>query len=167
MKENQFFTIRELKSSDQGFLFEMLYQSIFVVPSSPPPERSIINVSEIRKYVENWGKEGDFGYIEIDNISGEKLGAIWLRYFNENNKGYGYISDDIPEIGVSVDYSNRGQGIGSELVNYLLTCTRKSIGTISLSVDPANPAVKLYERFGFRGCGAEGTSIIMRCDSKH
>lgn len=165
MKKNYTFTITELKSSDQEFLFEMLYQSIFVAPTSSPPDRNIINVPEIRKYVENWGKEGDFGYIAIDNISGKKIGAIWLRYFDAKNKGYGYISDNIPEIGISVDRSKRDHGVGSKLINTLLTYTKNKIDTISLSVDPANPVVKLYERFGFRKCGTAGTSIIMRYDN--
>ena len=165
MKKIQTYMIRELKSSDQEFLFEMLYQSIYVAPNSPPPDRNIINVPEIRKYVENWGKEGDFGYIAINDISGKNIGAIWLRYFDAENKGYGYISDNIPELGISLDNSWRGQGVGTKLMNNLLSYTRNKIDSISLSVDPDNPAVKLYERFDFRKCGAAGTSIIMRYDN--
>ena len=37
----------------------------------------------------------------------------------------------------------------------------KGINKISLSVDPNNPAMKLYKRFGFKEVGMEGTSITM------
>ena len=78
----------------------MLHQSIFVAPNSLLLASNIINLPEIRKYVENWGKEGDFGYVAVDNESGAGVVAIWLRFFDFNNKGYGYIGDSIPEIGI-------------------------------------------------------------------
>jgi len=164
LKEEQSFFIREINGRDQDFLFKMLYQSIFVKPGSSPPDRDILSLPEIRKYVEKWGRENDFGFIAIDNESELKIGAIWLRYFDFNNKGYGYISDNIPEIGIAVDYKRRGQGIGSALLKKLLNTTTDSLETIALSVDPINPAVKLYQKFGFKECGQSGTSIIMRYD---
>lgn len=164
MKEEQSFFIREINERDQDFLFEMLYQSIFVKPGSSPSDRDILSLPEIRKYVENWGRENDFGFIAIDNESELKIGAIWLRYFDFKNKGYGYISDNIPEIGIAVDYKRRGQGIGSALLKKLLNTTTDSLETITLSVDPSNPAVKLYQKFGFKECGQSGTSIIIRYD---
>lgn len=160
------YNIRVINSLDQDFLFEMLYQSIYVSPCNPPPDRDIINVPEIRKYVENWGKKGDYGLIATDLVTGNRLGAVWLRYFTKNNKGYGYISADIPELGISVDYGMRGYGIGTALLHEILLSTNKTVKSISLSVDPGNPAVKLYKRFGFTECGAAGTSIIMRYDNK-
>ncbi len=107
LKEEQSFFIREINERDQDFLFEMLYQSIFVKPGSSPPDRDILSLPEIRKYVEKWGRENDFGFIAIDNESKLKIGAIWLRYFDFKNKGYGYISDNIPEIGIAVDCKRR------------------------------------------------------------
>ena len=160
------FTLREIKKNDQDFLFEMLYQSIYVDPDSPPPDREIIDVPKIRKYVENWGKEDDSGFIAIDIKTGERIGAIWLRFFNFQNKGYGYINENIPEIGIAVDYDKRGKGIGSALLHKLLNNLKESISSISLSVEPKNPAVKLYEKIGFVEYCAAGTSVIMRYDIK-
>lgn len=165
MKEEQSFSIREIDERDQKYLFEMLYQSIYVKPGSNPPERHILSLPEIRKYVENWGRESDFGFIAVDNESKLKIGAIWLRYYDFKNKGYGYISDNIPEIGVAVDYKRRGQGIGTALLKKLLNATTDSLETIALSVNLSNPAVKLYQKFGFKECGRSGTSIIMRYDN--
>jgi len=166
LKTNHNFTLREIEKSDQDFLFEMLRQSIFVAPNSPPLDNNIINLPEIRKYVENWGKEGDFGYVAVDNKSGARIGAIWLRFFDFNNKGYGYISDNIPETGIAVDYTKRGIGIGTALIKELLKRTKESLKVLSLSVQQNNPAVKLYEKFGFIEHSKAGNSIIMRYDRK-
>jgi ribosomal protein S18 acetylase RimI-like enzyme len=152
-----------VKDKDQDFLFEMLYQSIYHAPGTPEPDRRIIEAPEIAKYVENWGKKGDYALIAVDG-EGHKLGALWLRYFDFHNKGYGYISDEIPEIGIAVDAPHRGKGIGSFLLQELLERTKKSISSISLSVQPENPAMRLYLKFGFYECGRSDGSVIMRYD---
>lgn len=161
---NQNYTLREIKQSDQDFLFEMLYQSIYVDPSTPKPDRNIINDPKISKYVENWGTNGDYGLIAVDIKTGENLGATWIRYLKWDNKGYGYIADNIPEMGIAVDYNKRGLGIGSELLKQLINNIRNKINTVSLSVDAGNPVIGLYKRVGFIECGASGTSITMRKD---
>lgn len=144
----------------------MLYQSIYVDPNYPPPDRDIIKDPQIRKYVENWGRKGDFGYIAVDNKTGERIGAVWVRYFTSSDKGFGYVADNIPELGIAVDYHKRGKKIGSSLLKELLNNTNSKIDSISLSVDANNPAVRLYEKNGFIKCGTVGTSIIMRLDLK-
>ena len=80
--------------------------------------------------------------------------------------GYGYISDSIPEIGIAVDCAKRNIGIGTALMTKLLKKTKESIKVISLSVQPTNPAVKLYKKFGFIEYSKAGDSIIMRYDRK-
>ncbi|MDY7028449.1 MAG: GNAT family N-acetyltransferase [Spirochaetota bacterium] len=159
------FYFREIQQSDQDFLFEMLYQAVYVPPGSPPPDRSILEEPEIRRYAESWGKEGDFGYIAVDTVSERRIGAVWLRYFDSEHKGYGYISDDIPEMSIAVLPDKRGMGIGTALLDALLRHAAGRVAAISLSVDPENPAVRLYKRFGFVECGVSGDSIIMRIDS--
>ena len=156
-------TIKVADKNDQEFLFEMLYQSIYYEPGSPKPDRNIVKQPEISKYVENWGKSGDYALIGIDE-SGNKLGAVWLRYFKSNNKGYGYINDGIPEIGIAVDELYRGKGIGITLLTEILERTKNEIRSISLSVQPNNSAKKLYKKIGFFECGISGDSIIMRYD---
>jgi len=108
MKEN--YKIKIADKNDQEFLNEMLYQSIFVEPDSPKPDRQIVDIPELSKYVANYG-------------------------------------------------------IGSFLLDEILKRTKK-IQSISLSVQPNNPAMDLYFRFGFYECGKEGTSVIMRYDNK-
>jgi len=157
------YQIKIADKDDQDFLFEMLYQSIYHEPNSPKPDKKIIETPEISKYVKNWGKPGDYALIAVD-AEGKKIGAVWLRYFDLNNKGYGFISEEIPEIGIAVNEWSRGKGIGSFLLKEILQRTESTIRSISLSVQPNNPAMKLYQRFAFYVCGKSGDSVIMRYD---
>ncbi|HOB27798.1 MAG TPA: GNAT family N-acetyltransferase [Bacteroidales bacterium] len=47
---------------------------------------------------------------------------------------------------LAVDKNHRHQGIGSQLMQYVLDNTN---GSLSLQVDPKNTARQLYEKFGF------------------
>jgi len=166
VKKGKSFLLREILTEDQDFLFEMLYLAIFVPPGTPTPDRSILGIPEIRRYAESWGKPGDFGYIAVDQDSGIRLGAVWLRYFNSRQHGYGYISDDIPEMSIAVLPEKRGIGIGSALLDGLRRYAEGRMDAVSLSVQPENPAVRLYERFGFVHYSKSGDSIIMCLDTR-
>jgi len=139
----------------------MLYESIYTPEGQEPTSKDIINQPSISKYVDGWGKDGDVGYIAVNDL-GQSVGSITIRYFNKDNKGYGYVNDDTPELGMAVRPEYRGRGIGTELLKTLLNEVKtKGIKSISLSVDPNNPAMNLYKRFGFKEVGIEGTSITM------
>lgn len=64
----------------------------------------------MKKYVENWGRTGDLGYIAV-NAEGRPVGSIHIRNFDEANKGFGYVSDDIPELGMALIPKYRGTSI--------------------------------------------------------
>lgn len=153
--------IKVAGKEDQEFLYEMLYQSIYQPPGTAKPDRGIIRLPEISKYVEHWGRPGDYALIALD-AHGNQLGAVWLRYFSSDNSGYGYVSDDIPEIGIAVQEAQRGKGIGSVLLEELLTKTKQQVPSISLSVQRANPAMRLYEKFGFYVWSEADGAVIMR-----
>jgi ribosomal-protein-alanine N-acetyltransferase len=154
------YTIRPLTSEDEPFLWDMLYLAIFVPEGLPRPSRDILKVPDIVKYVQSWGKSGDYGLVAVDAPTQTPIGAVWLRYFSGSNPSYGYVADDIPELSMALLPEYRGQGIGTRLLGDLIASAPKT-RAISLSVDPGNPALALYERFGFRTVGASGTSVTM------
>ncbi|GAF06111.1 acetyltransferase [Paenibacillus pini JCM 16418] len=143
------------------FLWEMLYESMYVPEGHEPLSRDILQDPHISKYMEGWGRKGDYGLVAISE--GKPVGSITIRYLSEDNKGYGYVSDDIPELGMAISQNYRGQGIGSALLHRLFEDLRsKNVTKVSLSVDPNNrAAMKLYRKFGFHKVGMEGTSITM------
>jgi ribosomal protein S18 acetylase RimI-like enzyme len=154
--------VRPLTRADEPFLWEMLYHAIHIEPGEAPPSPNIVNEPELYKYVANWGRPGDAGVLAID---GEKpVGAAWLRLFTASDKGYGYIADGIPELSTAMLPNYRGKGVGTLLLSRVLDSVRaaRNYAAISLSVSPTNPAVRLYERLGFKTVGISGTSLVMR-----
>ncbi|MCR8656706.1 GNAT family N-acetyltransferase [Paenibacillus endoradicis] len=159
------YTIRPITERDIPFLWDMLYESLYVPKGKDPFNRDVIKEPSLSKYVEEWGREGDLGYIAVDE-EGQLLGSITIRYFNESNKGFGFVSNDIAELGMALKAEYRGIGIGTALLNMLINRMKeKEIKRVSLSVDSDNiVAVKLYKRFGFKEVGMVDTSITMVAD---
>nr|WP_254777327.1 GNAT family N-acetyltransferase [Paenibacillus sp. cl6col] len=91
------------------------------------------------------------------------MGSITVRYFSEDKPGYGFVSSEVPELGMAILPAYRGQGLGSALMKKLFAgLSEQGVERVSLSVDPDNAAaVKLYQRFGFKAVGEVGTSITM------
>lgn len=164
MSMNQY-TIRPITERDVPFLWDMLYESLYVPEGNAPFDRDVVKKPYLSKYVEDWGREGDLGYVVV-NEEGQSVGSITVRYFNEGNKGFGFVGNDVPELGMALRSEYRGIGIGTALLKKLIqTLKEKEVKRISLSVDPNNiAAVKLYNRFGFIEVGIVGTSITMVAD---
>lgn len=155
------FSVRQASALDQRFLWEMLYESLYVPEGGVPFSREVLARREIAKYVDGWGAEGDLGFVALDANSGEPVGAAWLRLFGADDKGYGYVDERTPELGIAVLSEYRGRGVGTELLNRLLEAARDVYASVSLSVSADNPCVRLYERVGFERVGVGGASITM------
>ncbi len=151
---------RTIEKTDYPFLREMLYVAVFVPPGGEPYPRSILDLPEIAKYINGWGRPGDFGLILLKDDNA--VGAVWSRLFSEMNKGYGFIDADIPEFSIAVKPAFQNHGLGTQLMQaYFDAAKARSIQAISLSVDQRNPAVNLYLRLGFRIVKRNETDYIM------
>jgi ribosomal protein S18 acetylase RimI-like enzyme len=144
-----------LTASDQSFIWEMLYQAIYVPAGTEPPAKYILEEPEIALYAAGWGRDGDMGLKALDN--GTPVGAAWLRLM----QGYGHVADDIPELTIAVLPTFRGQGIGTELLKGLIDLASRRYRGISLSVIGENPAMRFYEKLGFEIVRLEGESYTM------
>ena len=157
--------IRPLVLEDETFLWEMLYQALYIPEGQTALPREVIQLPEIARYVRGWGQEGDCGFLASDAVTGQPVGAVWLRLLVSDNQGYGYVDDDTPELSIAVLPEYRGQGIGTELLNYLLSSVYGH-SSISLSVSEDNPALRLYKRFGFAVLKKSAGSLTMKRDRK-
>lgn len=155
------FTIRSLVQTDELFLWEMLYQALFVLPGTEPFPRDIIRQPEISRYVDGWGRMGDSGFIVVVEETQLPIGAAWIRLMTGDGKGYGYVDDQTPELTIAVAPDFRGHGIGGELMNRLLAQTQTIYRAVCLSVSADNPAFRLYQRLGFETIKADGSSLTM------
>jgi ribosomal protein S18 acetylase RimI-like enzyme len=157
-------TVRRATAEDEGFLWEMLAEA------ARETSRAVAQNPATARYVEGWGRDGDLGFV-AEAADGASLGAAWLRQLRGENRGYGYVDDETPELAIAVRPGTRGAGIGARLLAQLLEAAKPAYRSISLSVRADNPAVNLYERVGFRAVEdsqrinrAGETSITMKLD---
>lgn len=81
--------------------------------------------------------------------SPDPVGAVWLVSPHDTHHGFTAIGSDIPELVLAVAPEARNHGVGTRLLNELLTLTRGRISRIAISVREDNPAIRLYARAGF------------------
>lgn len=130
----------------------MLYEAAYCQEDWDCPDMEVALASpELAKILKDWGyRPGDAAQIAISQESCP-LGAAWYRFWNEADHSFGYIREDILELDIGVSRDARGQGIGSALLRTLLNHARnQGIRSISMSVVKGNPALHLYQKFGFR-----------------
>ena len=151
---------RELRPDEYDLLKVFLYEAIFVAEGETPPDHSIIEQPELALYYEDFGKrEADYCLVADD--AGHVVGAAWTRIMDD----YGHIDDETPSLAMSVLKNHRGQGIGADLLRELIALlSAKGYKKISLSVQKANYAVRMYDRAGFRTIRENDDEYIMVCD---
>ena len=150
--------IRPLTPADEDFLWEAVYHAIYVPAGESQPPRSILGDPNIARYVQSWGRAGDFGFAA--KLAGRPIGACWGRLWTEDDRGYGYIDPQTPELSLAVWPGHRAKGIGTRLLKALLVEANRFDG-VSLSVSSINPAVRLYDRMGFERVNVQGSSLVM------
>lgn len=154
--------IRPATRADLPLLRRMLWAAAFwQEPSEANYAEGDLERHGLAFLLEEWGRPGDTGVI-AESEAGEPLGVAWYRFWTEERHFYGYVSPEIPELGIAVTGHARGRGIGTRLMDELLRVAERSgQSAVSLSVVPENPALRLYERFGFRKVGQSGDAWVM------
>ena len=80
-------------------------------------------------------------------------------------KDYGHVDDETPSLAISLYKEYRGLGIGTQLMEKMLYLLKKrGYEKVSLSVQKANYAVKLYEKTGFKIVSENEEEYIMVCE---
>lgn len=138
--------IREMHADEYPLLENFLYEAVFQQPGSLLPSRNIIHLPALYAYIENFGgRKGDLCLCaEVNDVV---AGAVWGRLMH----GFGHVDDGTPELAVSVLPTYRGRGLGTAMLGAMLNALgREGYRAVSLSVQKANPACRLYRRLGFR-----------------
>lgn len=150
--------IRKGDANDIAFLRDMLRHAYYWRWADPELEDL-----PVTRYVEGWGRPGDRAVVVIEGF--QPVGAAWYRLFTAAQPGYGFVDEQTPELTIAVVPSRRGRGYGDELLTALLAqAAQDSFTTVSLSVEPDNPALTLYERHGFGRVGERGGALVMRTE---
>ncbi|WP_338441063.1 GNAT family N-acetyltransferase [Synechococcus elongatus IITB4] len=133
---------RLLTTTDQPILWEMLRYA-----AQEPSVEAVKEQPLLRKYVEQFGRSGDCGIVAM--LKEQAIGAAWLRLWSEQERGLSYLDNQTPELAMAVLPDYRQQGVGTQLLSHLIELATPQFPAISLSVRAENPAIALYERFGF------------------
>ncbi len=138
-------TIREIQKQEYPLLDHFLYEAIFVPEGIEPPPKNIIFSPELRVYIEHFGKsKDDWGLVA--EVDGKIVGAVWVRIMND----YGHVDDETPSLAISLYKEYRGLGIGTAMMKEILALLKShGYSYVSLSVQKANYAAKMYVKVGF------------------
>ena len=143
-------------------LSDFLYEAIFIPEGVEAPPRSIIDDESLRIYILDFGQYPDDRCLVAES-DGRIVGAIWSRIMND----YGHIDDLTPSIAISLYKEFRNKGIGSQLLRQMLDLLRNDgYKSVSLSVQKANYAIRMYQKAGFQILSQDAEEAIMLCPLK-
>jgi ribosomal protein S18 acetylase RimI-like enzyme len=146
------FSITPGVDQDLRFLRAMLHEAAFWRPGAGGAARPSLDEAlaspHLARYVEGWGRPGDRALLA--RHGDRALGAVWYRLFTADRPGYGFVDAATPELSIGVLATERGRGVGAALLAAALAqAALDGHPGLSLSVEPDNPALRLYERLGF------------------
>lgn len=146
MDEKRNFRIRPLRQEESSLLRDFLYEAIFIPNGMDAPPKEVVDLPELRIYIEDFGMRKD-GFCLVAEYAGRVVGAVWTRIMND----YGHVDDETPSLSISLYKEYRHKGIGSRLMNEMMNLLgNKGYDHVSLSVQKANYATKLYLKLGFK-----------------
>lgn len=155
------FEIRDIHENEYSLLEEFLYQAIYVPEGyeGEVPRTIIYDDPMCQAAWEGFGTLPDDRAV-VAVIDGKVVGACWVRMTAE----YGHVDGQTPSFSISLFKEYRSQGAGTALMQRMIEELEEAgYARASLSVQKGNPAVRLYERMGFRivGDGADETEWLM------
>ncbi len=158
--------LRQSEPSDMPFLREMLYEGVYwraIANATNPPFEEGLTPPGVNNALVNWEeREGDIAVVA--SVDSHLAGAAWYRFYTDDNSIRGYIEDTIPALVIAVHRDYRCQGIGKQLIEWLIDhASIHQIRQISLMVSKDNHAIHLYRQCGFHVYADKGDSLLMLC----
>ena len=152
--------IREIMPQEIPLLEDFLYEAVFIPEGVSPPPKTIVKNEDLQVYVRDFGLLPDDKCL-VAEADTKIVGAVWCRIMND----YGHIDDDTPSLAISLYKEYRNQGIGTELLRRMILLLRQSgYKQVSLSVQKANYAARMYLNAGFKVVNENPEEYIMALD---
>lgn len=154
--------IRDASTEDIDFLAAMLLEAVnWRQDRQTATLQSIMNTPDLWHYLSDWKRSSDFGFLAHE--ADEPVGAAWARFMTAEDPGYGFVEEDIPELGMGVVSTHRGQGVGRVLLERTIRASAdRGLRGLSLSVEDENERARaLYVSNGFVVAGRAGNSDTM------
>ena len=152
------YVIRPLTAADEPLLWEMLSQGVPGSENEVPPAE-IAKRPEFARYVTSWGQPGDTGFVAHDLEQQKPIGAAWFRLLPATEDAAGQAVT--AELAFAVNRGHRRRGIGAALLTQIVK-TNPQHSRILITAPATDPAVRLFERFGFAVVEESAHSVTMQ-----
>lgn len=157
------YRIRKLRQEEIKILGDFLYEAIFIPEGTKAPPKEIVKEPELQVYVADFGKKKDDSCY-VAETSGKIAGAVWCRIMDD----YGHVDNDTPSLAISVLEEFRHCGIGTALMQHMLTALKQQgYPQVSLSVQKANYAARMYKNSGLKLWRIKRKNTLGFADCEH
>lgn len=92
----------------------------------------------------------------IIEIDGQPVGRLWIDEWK----------DQIRLVDIALMPEARGSGLGTTLVSEVLERGRRAGKAVTIHVEGFNPALRMYERLGFKHVDTNGVYWLMRWEPR-
>jgi ribosomal protein S18 acetylase RimI-like enzyme len=142
---------------DAPFISEMARHACVIEDWSLPD----VDSEEVQELLP---RAGDVALVATDETD-ELAGAVWM-FQHDAGLILDHNDTSLPEIAIAVAPKVRGRGLGGALLDELFVVATGRYEALSLNVHQRNPAIRLYQRKGFRpvGQGRGQLGVAMRKD---
>lgn len=123
--------------------------------------KDVVSRPEFSHYTQIDPRRGDFGIVA--ESEGVTAGVCWAQFLPAGEPGFGFVTEATPEVSVWVSPGFRCRGCGRQLMESLIEAARgEGIRQLSLSVEDANFARRLYASLGFQPvAGREDDGVML------
>ena len=139
--------LRVVAPDESELIFSFLTLAARMTESNEPIQKALTD-KELTKYWRGWGRAADLGVVAIRELDGVPVSCAWARQLPLGDAGY--VAEGVLDLAFGTVAGERGAGIGTRVLVRLIELCRPIAQGISLSVRAENPAVRLYQRLGFR-----------------
>jgi GNAT superfamily N-acetyltransferase len=140
-------TLRQALPHESELIFSFLTIAARMVESGEPIQKALTD-KQLTKYWQGWGRASDLGVVAVRDSDGVLISCAWLRQLPADDAGF--VAEGVLELAIGTIESERGRGVGRQVLARLLELGRERARGISLSVRADNPALRLYQAFGFQ-----------------
>lgn len=134
-----------MEKQESPLLCDFLYEAIYIPEGVEPPPKTVINCPELQEYIRDFG-DAKHDRALVAELNGQVIGAVWVRIMQD----CGHIDNGTPSLAISLYPAYRGLGIGTALMKAMLKLLQQEgYEKVSLSVQKANAACRLYQKLGF------------------
>ena len=153
--------IRNMLPEEYPLMEDIMYEAVYQPDPANPYPKEVIYLPQVSIYWDNWGTEkDDFCLVAVEE--NKIAGAVWIRTFQGEAKGFGFIGEQTPELAIVLFEEYRNKGIGTQLMKRMIELLKtKGFQQVSLSISKGNPAIRLYKRLGFNVIDENEEDYIM------